>query len=169
MDIRFSWRVSGGLVRIAAAATVLFTLAEPLAAQSSALPRQRFGTTDLPKLQWMEGRWRGTGPGEAPFYEAYHFANDSTLEITYYADSSFGRTTGTGRVYLSVGRIYHTTGPGQWGATKIDQTGAYFVPERNAHNTFAWTYESNDSWTSVLRSSATGQERVRVYRMKRVK
>jgi hypothetical protein len=162
--------VSRSLRGLLAVVAMGLAFSAPAAAQSQrALPRARFGTTDLPKLRWLEGRWRGSGPGEAPFYEGYHFANDSTLEITYYADSSFGRATGTGRVYLSVGRIYHTTGAGQWGATKVDETGAYFIPERNANNTFNWNYESADAWTSIVRSSATGQERVRVYSMRRIR
>ena len=44
--------------------------------------------------------------------------------------------SGTGRLYLSVGHIYHTMGPGRWGATHVDEKGAYFVPQMNAHNTF---------------------------------
>jgi hypothetical protein len=156
-------------VRLAcAAALTVFVVAPAMAQSQRILPRAHFGTTDLPKLRWLEGRWVGTGPGEPPFYEVYHFVNDSTLEISYYGDAEFSRRTGTGRVYLSVGRIYHTMGAGQWGATKIDEKGAYFIPERNATNTFNWTYESADSWTAVLRSSATGQERVRIYSMKRV-
>lgn len=154
---------------LAAAVMGIAFNASASAQSQRALPRARFSAADLPKLRWLEGRWRGSGPGEAPFYETYHFANDTTLEITYFADSAFARATGTGRVYLSVGRIYHTTGPGQWGATKIDETGAYFIPERNATNTFNWTYESPDAWTSIVRSSATGTERVRVYSMRRIK
>ena len=133
------------------------------------LPRTRFSSSDLKKLQWIEGRWRGEAPGQAPFFEQYRFVNDSTLEITYFADSAFANSSGRGRVYLSVGRIYHVSGPGQWGASHIDDSGVYFVPERNASNSVSWTFKSPDLWTATLRSSATGQEQVTTYQMHRIK
>jgi hypothetical protein len=133
------------------------------------LPRTRFSSSDLKKLAWIEGRWRGEAPGQAPFFEQYRFVNDSTLEITYFADSAFANSSGRGRVYLSVGRVYHVSGPGQWGASHIDDTGVYFIPERNASNSVSWTFKSPDLWIATLRSSATGQEQVTTYQMRRIK
>ena len=133
------------------------------------LPPGRFGTSDIRKLQWIEGRWRGSAEGQRPFYEAYRAVNDSTIEITYYADSTFTRTTGGGRVYLSVGRVFHTAGPGVWGASRIDDQGVYFVPERNARNTLSWARRGPDTWIATLRSSATGQEQVTIYEMHRIR
>ena len=75
-------------------------------------PTTAFAPADLAKLRWLEGSWEGTAPGEPAIYERYHFANDSTIEITYYRDPEFARETGSGRVYLSVGRLYHTFGRG---------------------------------------------------------
>jgi hypothetical protein len=143
-----------------------------LAQQSSSQrgqPKTPFGTADLAKLRWLEGSWAATAPGETPFYARYHVANDSTIEITYYRDSSFTQPTGSGRIYLTVGRIYHTFGSGRWGATNVDSTGAYFIPQVNAHNTFAWTYVSPDAWTLTQRTGVTGHERTTVYHLKRVK
>jgi hypothetical protein len=71
-------------------------------------------------------------------------------------------------VYLSVGRIYHTFGPGRWGATTVDSSGIYFIPQVNANNTFAWTHSSNDAWTATQRSGYSGRERVTVYQLQRV-
>ena len=131
-------------------------------------PRTPFGTTDFAKLHWLEGTWRGSTPGREPFYERYHFVNDSTAEITYYSDSTLTHQTGEGRVYLTVGRIYHTFGPGRWGATHIDSMGVFFIPQVNAHNTFAWRQSSPDSWTATLRTGLSGHERVTVYTMTRI-
>ena len=96
------------------------------------------------------------------------FANDSTIEITYFGDSTMARTTGSGRVYLTVGRIYHTFGPGRWAATHVDETGIYFVPQANAHNTFAWSSSSPDAWTATSRTGLGGHDRVTVYQMRRI-
>lgn len=131
-------------------------------------PTTAFAPADLAKLRWLEGSWEGTAPGEPAIYERYHFANDSTIEITYYGDPDFARQTGSGRVYLSVGRLYHTFGPGRWGATHVDNDGVFFIPQVNARNTFAWSRESADTWSATLRSGVSGHDRVTVYQMKRV-
>jgi hypothetical protein len=131
-------------------------------------PRTAFGTADLAKLKWIQGTWKGSTPNERTFYERYQFVNDSTIEITYFSDSTLTRTTGNGRVYLSVGRIFHTFGPGRWAATHVDDSGIYFVPQANAHNTFSWAVQSPDSWTSTVRMGLSGHDRVTVYQMRRI-
>jgi len=132
-------------------------------------PKTPFGATDFARFRSIEGTWKATAPGEKTYYERYHFVNDSTIEITYYSDSTFSKETGNGRVYLSVGRVYHTFGPGRWGATSVDSTGAYFVPQVNAQNTFAWSFQSPNSWTATMRTGFSGRERVTVYTLDRVK
>jgi hypothetical protein len=132
-------------------------------------PKTPFGPTDFGKLRWMEGAWKATSPGEKTYFERYHFSNDSTIDITYYGDSTFSKETGNGKVYLSVGRVYHTFGPGRWGATTVDSAGIYFVPQVNAQNTFAWNYQSPNTWTQTMRSGSSGRERVMVYTLERVK
>jgi hypothetical protein len=156
------------LVRGALAMIAMLLFSSVAFAQRGA-PRTRFGSSDLKKLQWIEGRWRGEAPGQNPFFEQYRFVNDSTLEITYFADSAFANSSGRGRVYLSVGRVYHVSGPGQWGASHIDDSGVFFVPERNASNSVSWVVKSPDLWIATLRSSATGQEQVTIYQMHRIK
>ena len=161
------------LVKSAFRRAALFALVAvaPVLAQSSqrGQPATPFAVSDFAKLKWLEGTWRGSASGQEPFFERYHFVNDSTIEISYYRDSTLTRESGTGRVYLTVGRIYHTTGPGRWGATRVDTSGIYFIPQVNARNTFAWAYQSADTWTATLRSGATGRETVTVFEMKRLR
>lgn len=162
------------LIHATLAAAVVASAFLPTAvagAQSSqrGQPTTPFASADLGKLRWMEGTWKATAPGERTYYQRYRFANDSTIEITYFGDSTFNRETGSGRVYLSVGRVYHTFGPGRWGATTIDTSGVYFVPQVNAHNTFAWSYQSPSAWTATMRTGYSGHERVTIYQMERVK
>jgi hypothetical protein len=151
-------------------AVVLVAAATPALAQRG-IPPTPFGTADLDKLRWIEGYWRGTatGDGAPPVYERLHFANDSTIEITYYADSTFTRATGEGRVFASVGRVFQTSGGAVWGAAHVGKDGAYFIPQKNVSDTFAWTYESPTTWKTVQRTSATGQERVKTYEMVRIR
>ena len=153
------------------AALLALVAVAPLVAQSSqrGQPVTPFATSDFAKLKWLEGTWRGSAAGQEPFFERYRFVNDSTIEISYYRDSTLAHESGTGRVYLTVGRIYHTTGPGRWGATRVDSSGIYFIPQVNARNTFAWAFKSADTWTATLRSGATGRETVTVFEMKRLR
>jgi hypothetical protein len=161
------------LFSFAVAATAAAAMPRTASAQAASSsqrgqPKTPFGTADFGKLRWAEGSWAATATDETPFYARYHFANDSTMDITYYRDSAFTQESGSGRVYLTVGRVYHTFGSGRWGATNVDGTGAFFIPQVNAHNTFAWSYESPDAWTLTQRSGLSGHERVTVYHMRRV-
>jgi hypothetical protein len=151
------------------AAVAVSTLAMRSArAQSPRDAATPFGVSDLGKLRWLEGTWRGTSPGESAVYERYHFVNDSTIEITYYSDSALERPSASGRVYLTVGRIYHTFGPNRWTASRIDKSGVYFVPQVNARNTFSWAYQGPNAWMATRRSGASGREMVTVYQMRRM-
>lgn len=132
-------------------------------------PKTPFSAADFAKLHWLEGTWSGTAPDESPIYARFHFASDSTLEIAYYRDESFAQPGGTGRVYLTVGRIFHTFGPGRWGASNVDSSGVFFVPQLSTHSSLAWAYQSPDSWTMTQRSGLGGHERVTVYQMRRVR
>lgn len=130
-------------------------------------PKTPFSVNDFSRLHWLEGTWRGSSPSGPTFTEQYRFVNDSTIEITY-RDSTNTRQTGTGRIYLSVGRIYYTLGSGRWGASRADSAGLFFVPQVNAHNTYAWDLTSPTTWSSTMRTGMGGREHVTVYTMKRV-
>jgi hypothetical protein len=132
-------------------------------------PRSAFGLADFAKLRWLTGTWEASSPGESTIYQKYVMTSDSTIDITYYTDPALTHATGSGRVYLSVGRVYHSFGPGRWGATHVDTDGVYFVPQVNARNTFAWTPTGPDSWTATQRSGASGRERAIVSTMKRIR
>jgi hypothetical protein len=158
------------LLFLAASASVASSRSVSAQASSSqrGQPKTPYGVADFAKLHWLEGKWAGTATDESPMYARYHVASDSTIEISDYRDSAFTQLSGTGRVYLTVGRIYHTFGSGRWGATNVDSSGVYFIPQVNAHNTFAWSYESPDAWTLTQRTGLSGHERVTVYHMRRV-
>jgi len=132
-------------------------------------PRTAYTLPDFAKLRWLEGTWEGTAPGEAPTYQKYVMSNDSTIDITYYSDPALTHETGTGKLYLSVARVAYTFGPSRWGATHVDADGVFLVPQVNARNSFSWSVQSPDSWTSTQRSGVSGRDRVLVYQMKRLK
>jgi hypothetical protein len=171
MDIRLT-RPSRALrfARLAALTATLATVPAVAHAQRSqrGQPRTPFSASDFAKLRWIEGAWIGTAADADTFYTRYHFSTDSTVDITYYRDRAMSQASGNGRVYLTVGRVYQTFGPGRWGATHVGSDGAYFIPQVNAHNTFSWEYESPDAWTATTRTGLSGRDRVTVYHMQRV-
>jgi hypothetical protein len=60
---------------------------------------------DLKKLSWIEGTWRGTGDGTAPFYERYRFQNGDTLVVEELADGGSGAVKRTTCYELKTGRF----------------------------------------------------------------
>src|SRR3954464_5642205 len=91
----------------AAGAALVATVAVPAAARAQypsqrGQPRTPFGTADFVRLHWLEGGWSGTAPDESPLYVRCKFTSDSTADITYYRDPSFGQPSGSSRLYLSV-------------------------------------------------------------------
>ncbi len=136
---------------------------------SKHLPARAYSVTDFSKLKWLEGSWEGTAPGETAMFQRIRFVNDSTAEITYYRDAGFTQEAGNGRLYLSVGRVYHTFGANRWAATHVDTDGLYLMPQSTARNNFDWRFVSPDSWTSTLRTGVGGRERLIVYTMKRAR
>lgn len=158
------------ILRTLAMAASCFVVAVTTAQAQSSMrgqPRTPFGATDFAHLRWLEGSWIGTAPGQSSLYERFHFTSDSTVDITFYRDSAFTQAAGTGRVYLTVGRVYHTYGSGRWAATRLDSATVYFVPQLNAHNTFEWAYQSPNAWTATQRSGMAGHEHVVTYQMRR--
>jgi hypothetical protein len=149
------------------AGTTLFAGGAAAQASQKGQPKTAFAVSDFAKLRWLEGSWAGTAPGESPIYERCHFANDSTIDITYYRDPALASESGTGRVYLTTGRIYYTFGPGRWGASHVGNDAIFLVPQVNAHNTFGWKQLTPDTWTSTVRSGVSGQDRITVYQMTR--
>ena len=132
-------------------------------------PKTPFAVADFAKLRWLEGAWAGTSDSSRAFFERLHFADDTTIDITYYTDAAFSHEVGTGRIYLSVGRVFHTMGPDRWGATYIDQNGVHFVPQVNTQSSLSWSKQSNDEWTVTMRSGFVGRDRLTIYRMRRVR
>ncbi len=155
------------LLIIAVAGSTLFAASASAQVSRHSQPSTAFAVSDFAKLKWLVGSWAGTAPGETPVYERYQFTNDSTIDISYYGDAAFSRQSGTGRLYMSVGRIYYTFGPGRWGASHVGDGEIFLIPQVNARNTFGWKLLSPDSWTATLRSGVSGRDRVVVYQMTR--
>lgn len=133
--------------------------------------KRDFTKTDLEKLRWIEGRWRGSDTkGQNPFYERYLFNSDSKIETASFADATFTKTNDTGLVYFENGEIIHKGGEMTWAASKLNDGLIEFVPKEKASNSFIWQKESADAWTArLINKDAQGKLIETIYRMERVR
>ena len=120
-------------------------------------------------LRWLEGTWRGTGGGVPAFAEGYKFANDSTIDISFFADSTAAKVSSTGKIVLTSGQLFYAGNGTEYVATKISPTSVTFVPKgTNGKNQFEWTMNTPTQWTAVLKGG-TGEVTPPVVTYKMVK
>ena len=119
-----------------------------------------YTANDLDKIKWIEGKWKGTYKTK-PFYEIYHFTNDTTLEIISYEwngkDSS---KTSKSLVYWKDG-AYYLGEELNWKVTEITDTSIFMIPNNKASNEILWKYHDSTSWDAIL----NGQKETTEYHM----
>ena len=143
--------------------------AQPAAHAAQAAPAARVTADQFARLRWIEGTWRGTGVDQPPFYERYRMADDSTIVMESFEDSTLARVTSSARVELRDGRLSNVGEGAVWVASKLGPTHVTFAPVEGARNTFTWRRVSADAWTATLSWPGQPQgQRERVYRMGRV-
>ena len=137
---------------------------------ASPVKPQTITLTDLAKLKWIEGSWRGSGDVEKPFFERYRFENDSTLLVESFDDESISKVTDVTRFELK-DEQFGNVGESRWVTTKLDDKSITFSPVAKARNTFIWQFESKDVWKAILNWPATDNSsaKQRVYTMERIK
>ena len=110
-----------------------------------------YTANDLDKIKWIQGKWKGTYKTK-PFYEIYHFPNDTTLEIISYEwngkDSS---KTSKSSVYWKNG-AYYLGDELNWKVTEITDSSIFMIPNNKASNEILWKYHDSTSWDAVLNS-----------------
>ena len=111
-----------------------------------------FTANDLDTLDFLVGRWVGTGPDGKPFHEGYRRASATTLVSERYGDETFSQIVDGSTVALENGRITSTWGEFTWQADRIEPGFASFKPV-NAPSAFTWqrvdgeTVEVTQKWT----------------------
>ena len=125
-------------------------------------------TTDLAKLRWIEGSWRGSGDGQSPFYERYKFENDSTLVVETLADKTLSNVSDVSRFELKDGHFGSGTADSGSVATALDDNSIAFAPLGKG-NFFRFQRESDNSWKAILNwTDKTGAPKERIYLMERL-
>ena len=146
-----------------------------LACESDGVPDREPATVtpaQLSALRWIEGTWRAESTfGETPlFFERYAFADDSTVMVVSYPDSTLQSPETT---YFELrNRRFATRGGGPFfAAESLTAKSVSFMPLAGATNRFTWEYTGPDEWTARLSAPPEGDqpERLLVYHMLRVK
>lgn len=139
------------------------------ATPSPSVAGRTFSSTDLKKLRWIEGTWRGTGGGVPPFVERYRFESDTTLAVEGFEGEKLDKITDVTRFELKDGEFGGGSEGSRYVASSIDDKSITFEPVTKARNSFRWEYESENSWKAILTSPATGQDpaKQRTYQMER--
>ena len=112
-------------------------------------------------LRWLAGEWRGRAADGAWFYERYRVVDDSTIQMTGFADSTFTRGTDGDRIVLRGGAVRYENVV----ATRLDSAGVDFAAP-SGRSGFTWA-RAGAEWTATIwqADSAAGPRRTQVYHM----
>jgi hypothetical protein len=144
-------------------AAVLITSPGGVLAQTatgSAPAAGKFTPAQFRGLRFLEGAWKGSGYAPGPFYETYRFLNDSTFEMTAWADSTLTRQKERAIYVFRGGEIRKEDRSAA--VTHIDSLGYHF--STLSGRTYRWTFRriTADRWTATLGPTT-------VYTMDRIK
>jgi hypothetical protein len=120
---------------------------------------------EFQQLRYLEGSWQGAQETGVPFYEGYHFLNDSTIVSRTFADSTYQTVTDSSVISWSEKRARSGDSATGWIATRWDSSSVRFESVRNAGRSFTWTKVSPDSWSALIESPGS----TLTYQMSRVK
>ena len=113
-----------------------------------------FDESQFAHLRFLEGRFHGTAPDGAPFFEEYIFTSGTRLEARSYSDASFTAQTYHSVITLVDGEITSTWGSFTWRAISLAPTKACFDPV-NAPSSFCWERADDQTVVAIHRWRGT--------------
>jgi hypothetical protein len=125
----------------------------------------------LRQVPWLLGTFRGRGEGgtvQEPFYERYSLADDSTLIVESFKDSTFSGAIDTSRYEVRRDSLA-SAGERRYLATVVTGDSLVFGPLVGVRNGFTWRRGDDTSWVAVISPLGGGAAAQRHYRMVRVK
>lgn len=160
-------------MRMAAHSVLLLVVAVALTAcgrEAAYVPptAARVTVADFGRLRWLEGRWRGNGNEATPFFEAYRFLDDSTIQSYTFPDSTFEAASDSGMIRLRGDTVTSGWPEAQYVAIAIDSTSVHFAALPGSANDFSWRYAGPGAWTARLTWDSAGVARERIYEMRAI-
>ncbi|MEO8202009.1 MAG: hypothetical protein ABI679_15865 [Gemmatimonadota bacterium] len=118
-------------------------------------------------LDWIAGRWRGSGGNYPAFYEEYRFRDDSTIAQHNYTDSTFTTATDSSLIAWRNGSIVSGWPLGRYVVTEFQSTSLRFLKKGAARAGHTFAMVSRDQWTATLHPENAAALPV-VYTMRRL-
>jgi len=143
----------------------------PVPAATATVAAARVQPGALKQMPWLLGTFRGRGEGstvQEPFYERYSLADDSTLIVESFKDSTLTGPIDTSR-YEARRDSLTNAGASRYVATAITADSIVFGPLVGVRNGFIWRKGDDTSWIAVIRPLTGGAAAQRHYRMVRLK
>jgi len=121
---------------------------------------------DIARIKWLEGTWRGSGEGQEPFYERYHF-DGTTMTEESFSDENLANVTESAQYKLINGEFRHTQNAKRVAASEITDDHIQFVPVVGDGNSFRFEKQPGGKWRAVLEWPATGDQpaKQKIYNM----
>ena len=155
------------------AAPIVFGLAlsaltsAPARAQSSATAPAQVSAEDFAALEWLEGRWIGSGGDAGAFYEEYRILDDGRIEQIRWSDSTFTTPVGRSTIeYLGGYVMKSRDGQVESLVTRMADDEIRFAWAESGRPGFTWSRVSDDEWVAVLDRRGEGPV---VYNMRRTR
>ncbi len=126
-----------------------------------------FSLDDFAKLQFLQGRWKGTAADGKEFFEEYQQPQPGVLQSHRYPDATFGQHSDGATISFKDGDVVSEWGESSWRAAEIHADGATFTPI-NAPGTFIWRKVDDSTLEAVQRWNADGREQEHITRLTRV-
>jgi hypothetical protein len=140
-----AWRCGAALIAGIAAGITPAAVAAQDGPQAAPVRAEAFAGLD-----WLQGRWLGSGGGFDAFYEAYRFLNDSTIEQTTWPDETFETADGRSTIELRNGRVLKLRdGAVESVITRISGDTLRF-DRTTGRGGFTWYRVSDDEWRAEL-------------------
>ena len=128
-------------------------------------PSNKFTPTDIAKLKWIEGTWRGMD-GNTPFYERYKIDGSTMIVEGLKEDGSPDGEPG--RFELKNGEFGKGDGDKRSAASEITDSYVQFVPAvAGKGNNFRFERQSDGSWIALLEWPAKADKPIsqKLYKM----
>jgi hypothetical protein len=133
-------------------------------AASRAIPGKTYTATDIAKLKWLEGTWRGMD-GDKPFFERYRF-DGTTMIVEALSANDPSKIEDTSRFELKDGEFAIESDGQRSAATEITDDHVQFVPVVGRGNNFRFARQTDGTWQAVLEWTAVDNTPKRkIYRM----